>query len=96
MYRDILAFDFIPFIGAHYNLTVLDRDNDAKHTTKLSRRNSNGNQIKWVFNKMLIDSLERASNYKYVFGEYRCHILQVLTEIGLKKNVAGPYAKLLV
>jgi hypothetical protein len=37
LYRDILVFDFFPFMAAKFDFDcILHQDNDGKHTSKLT------------------------------------------------------------
>ena len=50
LYRDILVFDFFPFMAGAYNDfdCYLHQDNDGKHASKLCRDVLNDNNINWV------------------------------------------------
>ena len=49
LYRDILVFDFFPFMAAKFDFDcILHHDNDGKHTSKLCKSVLNDNNIKWV------------------------------------------------
>jgi hypothetical protein len=49
LYRDILVFDFFPFMAAKFDFDcILHQDNDGKHTSKLCKSILNDNNIKWV------------------------------------------------
>ena len=49
LYRDILVFDFFPFMAAKYNFDcVLHQDNDGKHASKLCKAVLTENNINWV------------------------------------------------
>ena len=49
LYRDILLFEFVPFMAAKYDFDcVLHQDNDAKHTSALCREIFKENKKNWV------------------------------------------------
>lgn len=65
LYRDILAFDFFPFMAAKFDFDcILHQDNDSKHGSKLCKAILKDNNIKWVFfnNKCVFLSKYRPQN----------------------------------
>ena len=50
LYRDILVFDFFPFMAGAYNDfdCYLHQDNDGKHASKLCKQVLSDYNIKWV------------------------------------------------
>ena len=50
LYREILLFDFFPFMAATFNFDcILHQDNDGKHTSLICKAVLKENDIKWVF-----------------------------------------------
>ena len=51
LYRDILVFDFFPFMAAKFNFDcILHQDNDGKHASNLCKAILKDNDINWVTN----------------------------------------------
>jgi hypothetical protein len=51
LYREILVFDFFPFMAAKFNFDcIVHQDNDGKHTSNMCTAALNENNVPWVRN----------------------------------------------
>jgi hypothetical protein len=54
LYREILVFDFFPFMAAKYNFDcILHQENDGKHTSYICTAALEESKILWVLLRKL-------------------------------------------